>query len=388
METKQDQINSELSDATNPPPLNAQSCFTDHPTKQQNAKINQIAILILLLLLSAAMIPIMKLFFVPVILASTFVTLFYPYYQFLLSVFKGKRPIASFVCCISLVLCCIIPGYIAMHLVVSQLIGFYQTAEPTLKNIFEHIARNGFVFNFHSIPFIGELELPAIDLAKLITQSIKTFATFSSGVINKTSAGVFGFLADILIMFFTMFYFFMDGEALLKKLKFLSPIRDDYEDLIFSRFLLISRATVLATIVIGFIQGTLGAITLLIFGIKSWILWGFVMIILSIIPVVGSWMVLIPAGCIQLLTGHIWQGAGIILVSMIVISNIDNIIRPRLVGKGAKLHDLVIFFSSIGGLSVFGIMGFIIGPVIAALFISVLDIYSTEFETQLKIINN
>lgn len=391
MEPNADQIMAEINDNPTAATSDTSSKTTveksDYQIKPEKTRINQITILSLLILLSAAMIPIMKLFFVPVILAATFVTLFHPFYNFLLSTFKGKRPVASFICCISLLLCLIIPGYIAMHLVVSQLISFYQTAEPAFKNIIEHLAKNGFVLNLHSIPFLRELQLPSVDLAKLISESFKTFATFSTSAINKTSAGVFGFVADILIMFFTMFYFFMDGEALLKKLKFLSPIRDDYEELIFSRFLLISRATVLGTIVIGLIQGTLGGLTLLIFGIKSWLLWGFVMIILSILPVVGSWMILIPAGCIQLITGHFWQGIGIIVVSLIVISNIDNLIRPRLVGKGARLHDLVIFFSSIGGISVFGIMGFIVGPVIAALFISVLDIYSTEFESQLKIIN-
>jgi len=237
-----------------------------------------------------------------------------------------------------------------------------------------------------SLPLVKHIDISTINLTNFIREALKALITFGTGAINKTSAGVFGFFVDILIMFFTMFYFFIDGNALIKRIKYLSPIRDDYEDLIFSRFLLISRATVLGTILIGIIQGSLGAISLLIFGIKSWLLWGFVMIILSIMPVVGSWIVLVPAGIIQLITGNIWQGIGLLLMSTAVISNIDNFIRPRLVGKGAKLHDLIIFFSSLGGITVFGIMGFIIGPVIAALFISVLDIYSTEFESQLKLL--
>jgi predicted PurR-regulated permease PerM len=140
-------------------------------------------------------------------------------------------------------------------------------------------------------------------------------------------------------------------------------------------------------LIIGIVQGSLGALALLIFGIKSWILWGFIMIVLSIIPVVGPWIVLIPAGLIQIFLGNIWQGIGIIIFSVIVVSNIDNFLRPRLVGQGAKLHDLVVFFSSLGGIAVFGVMGFIVGPVIASLFVSVLDIYSAEFKDQLKVMN-
>jgi predicted PurR-regulated permease PerM len=98
-------------------------------------------------------------------------------------------------------------------------------------------------------------------------------------------------------------------------------------------------------------------------------------------------VVLLPAGIIQLFLGNIWQGIGIMLFSVIVVSNIDNILRPRFVGQGAKLHDLIVFFSSLGGIAVFGVMGFIVGPVIASLFVSVLDIYSTEFKDQLKAMN-
>jgi predicted PurR-regulated permease PerM len=94
--------------------------------------------------------------------------------------------------------------------------------------------------------------------------------------------------------------------------------------------------------------------------------------------------VLLPTGVIQIITGHTGSGIGIILTSLFVVSTIDNFIRPRLVGQGAKLHDLVIFFSSLGGIAVFGVMGFIVGPVIAALFVAVLDIYSREFEQHLK----
>jgi predicted PurR-regulated permease PerM len=139
----------------------------------------------------------------------------------------------------------------------------------------------------------------------------------------------------------------------------------------------------MGTVVIGVTQGTLGALLLLFCGIKSWLMWGFVMIILAIIPLLGAWVVLIPTGIFQIILGNVAPGIVILAVSLLGISSIDNLIRPRLVGQGAKLHDLVIFFSSLGGIAVFGIMGFIVGPVIAALFVAVLDIYSKEFEQHL-----
>lgn len=356
--------------------------------KNSSLRISRYAILILLAGVSIAIYPILKLFIIPIILAATFTTLFFPLYTKLLKLFKNNRPLSSLITCLLLFLCLVIPSYIVMHTVILQLIHFYQFAEPILKDtisrgenstLFQHI------YKFIPISLQGKING---NLFNIFSDSIKSILTISSRLINKTSIGFFGLFSNIIIMFFTMFYFFMDGKILIRKIKFLSPIRDDYEDMIFSRFLLISRATIMGTLIIGLIQGSLGGITLLIFGIKSWLLWGFIMIILSIIPMVGTWMVLLPAGLIQIFSGHIWQGILILILCFTVISNIDNFIRPRIVGKEAKLHDLIIFFSSLGGIAAFGVMGFIVGPVIAALFIAVVDIYSAEFDQQLRQANN
>ncbi|MEE9171080.1 MAG: AI-2E family transporter, partial [bacterium] len=110
-----------------------------------------------------------------------------------------------------------------------------------------------------------------------------------------------------------------------------------------------------------------------------------VMVILSIIPLIGGWLVLYPAAIIQLILGNTWQGIAIMIVAAVVVSNVDTLLRPRLVGRDAGMHDLLIFFSTIGGISLFGIMGFIIGPVIAVFFLTILDIYSIEFESTLDI---
>ena len=135
---------------------------------------------------------------------------------------------------------------------------------------------------------------------------------------------------------------------------------------------------------IALIQGFLAGLTLWIFGVDSAILWGVVAILFSIVPMVGAWLVLYPAALIQLISGHVWQGVGIILVTTLFISHVDNLLRPRLVGQEAGMHDLMVFFSTLGGIGLFGAVGFIVGPVIAAHFLSVLDIYSTKFAAELR----
>jgi predicted PurR-regulated permease PerM len=350
-------------------------------------RINQYAILAMLLLVTVAFIPVVQMFFVPVLVASSFTALFYPVYLWFLKVFRKSKAIAAFTTSLSLFLLLVIPVYIVIQLFTLQILDLYKTAGPFLTMLTEKISKNNLTGFIHTLPFLSNFDLNAIDWNKLLNESVKTIASSGSTILNKTSAGILGLVVNTFIMFFTMFYLFMDGREIVTRIKFLSPIRNDYEDLIFNRFLLISRATVAGTLLIGLVQGSLGAVALLIFGIKSWLLWGFIMIVLSIIPLVGPWVVLLPAGIIQIFLGNTWQGIGIILFSLLVVSNIDNILRPRLVGQGAKLHDLIVFFSSLGGIAVFGVMGFIVGPVIASLFVSVLDIYSTEFKDQLKAMN-
>jgi predicted PurR-regulated permease PerM len=277
----------------------------------------------------------------------------------------------------------LIPAYVLVHLVATQAIGFYELFMPQLRELMEQ-NRLQQLLDTVPIPGVKMLRLDQIDWPALVREGASTMGQLGTTVVNRTSAGVFGLLGNLFVTLFVMFYLFIDGEQLVRRMRYLSPLRQDYEDLLVSRFVLIARATVKGTVLIGLAQGTLGALTLLVFGIKSWLLWGVVMIILAVIPMVGAWLVLIPAALFQLFTGNVWQAIAILASSMLVVSNVDNVLRPRLVGKDAKLHDLLIFFSTLGGIALFGIMGFIVGPVLAALFMTIIDIYGMEFAAQLE----
>jgi predicted PurR-regulated permease PerM len=351
---------------------------------KRDIKPNRFAVIGLLLLVTAAIFPIVKIFFVPVVVAAALATLFFPLYSRIRTLSGNRRGLSSFICCLLIFLCLVTPTYLMVQLVIRQAVELYQSAEPVVRDIVVKGENSEFLLRLQNLPFIHNLQQSNSAIAVPLQEGIKTLLSVGTKAINKTSTGLFEFVITISLMFFTLFYFFRDGEALVVRIKYLVPIRADYEELIARRFLLISRATVMVTVIIGVTQGTIGALALLIFGVKLWLLWGFIMIILSLIPLMGAWMVLIPAGIIQLILGYTGQGIGIILTSLLFVSTVDNFIRPRLVGKGAKLHDLVIFFSSLGGIAVFGPLGFIVGPVVAALFVAVLDIYGLEFERHLN----
>jgi predicted PurR-regulated permease PerM len=311
------------------------------------------------------------------LLACAFASLFFPFYKVLLKFFRGNRGIAAMSCCVLLVLGLMVPVYFLGYLVLHQLLTLYQSIEPTVQAYVKG-GNSGFLARIDGMPILAWLTHLGINWQGTMLDTLRTAGAATERMVNKTSLGALEIIVDLLVTLFIMFYLFMDGERIAKKFRMLLPMRAAYQDMIIARFLLVSRATVKGTLVIAFIQGALGAIILLIFGVKSWILWGIVMIALGLIPMMGTWLVLLPVGVIQMATGHVWQGVVILALNFGVVSTIENILRPRLVGQSARMHDLLIFFSTIGGLAVFGPIGAITGPVIMAFFFSITEIYTME----------
>jgi predicted PurR-regulated permease PerM len=230
------------------------------------------------------------------------------------------------------------------------------------------------------LPYISSIE------EQIISNSSSAIQTISSTIFNSlrniTTASI-RFIFQCCIMLYTLYYFFKDGTHFLKKLMHLSPLDSKYEELLYTRFTSTARATLKSTLIISGIQGTIGGILFALAGINGAILWGFLMVIIGIIPAFGPSMVLIPVGAFLLLTGGIWQGAMLIFGGFIV-GTIDNLLRPPLIGKDIQMHPLLVFFSTLGGLALFGVPGFIIGPIIVALFISILSIYDFYYNKELE----
>ncbi len=317
-----------------------------------------------------------KLFLVPVVLAATFAGLFYPLYTKLVHWTRGREGLSALTSCVVLLVGLLVPAYIVTDLVVQESLGIYKSAGRWTANLLNSKDSLNLSERLNQFELLQGLELNHLDWQQPLQDAIKTTAGWATSFINTTSRSTLQLVANFFIMLFTMFYFFRDGPLLLRRLHQLSPLEPRYERGLIERFVSVSRATIKGTLFIGLIQGTLGGITLWAFDFSSPALWGVVMVVLSIIPLVGTWMVLYPAGLFEMLTGNLWSGIAIVLITALIISSVDNILRPYLVGRDTGMHDLLVFFSTLGGLSVFGVMGFIIGPVLAALFVSLLEFYS------------
>ena len=188
----------------------------------------------------------------------------------------------------------------------------------------------------------------------------------------------FDFVIRLGIMLYLLFFLLRDGRALADRIKEAIPLRSDQKTALFTRFADVVRATVKGGILVAMAQGTLGGIAFWFLGIHAALLWAVLMAFLSLIPAIGSALVWAPVAIYFMATGAIWQGVGLILYGVIVIGLVDNLLRPFLVGKGSKLPDYIVLISTLGGIEVFGLNGFVIGPLIAAMFMVSWEIFSAS----------
>ena len=187
----------------------------------------------------------------------------------------------------------------------------------------------------------------------------------------------FEFVISFGIMLYLLFFLLRDGTILAARIKRAIPLSVEHKRQLFNKFTTVVRATVKGNITVATMQGALGGIMFAFLGIKGALLWGSLMAFLSLLPA-GSSLIWGPVAIYFLLTGVIWKGITIIIFGILVIGLIDNILRPLLVGKDIRVPDYVVFISTLGGIALFGPNGFVIGPVLAAFFIVVWDLFSTQ----------
>ncbi len=323
--------------------------------------------------------------FLTAILAAAILSiLFKPLYRFLTQSFRGSEIWGSFAACLAVALLIVTPIIVTLSLAVVEANNLYQTIAQ--DQTIDELIHSG-VGYLNSQPLTHYVFSEEILNPDKIASDIKTFGTNALSILQTAYQSVTHFFFWTFIMFFTLFYLFIDGENAFRYLLRLSPLKNEHEKLLTEKFISISRATLKGTLVVGTVQGLLGGIAFWIVGVPSPAIWGLMMILLSMIPLIGSALIWLPAALFLLLIGDIWQGVFLLAVGFGVISVIDNILRPRFVGKDTQMHPLMIFFAIIGGITYFGLPGFVIGPIFISLFLALWEIYAVEFKTQLEQFN-
>lgn len=210
--------------------------------------------------------------------------------------------------------------------------------------------------------------------AERIQAAVQTAAGAIAGRTLGVLGGAFGIVIDTFFIIFTMYYLFRDGERILRALRDFLPLDRAQVDTVFTRAREVINASLYGVLVIGIIQGALGGLAFWALGLPSAIVWAVVMAILSMIPMAGAFIVWVPAALFLAATGH-WVKAIVLTAwGALVIGTVDNFLRPKLVGEKTRLHELFVFFSVLGGLNLFGVLGLVLGPVILAITLALLDI--------------
>ncbi len=347
----------------------------------QLKSLNVYFFFLILFLVGVLVFFILQPFLTAIIAAAILATLFKKFYFTLEKWTRGWKGTSALITCIFVAFVVVGPIFLTLSLAIGEATNLYHslgegsTLQNTIQNSIEKV---------QSLPYLNLFFDTQTLNQERIVNDVRQFSQSALGILQAAYQGVTSFIFFLFIMFFTFFYFLIDGKRMLGRLMALSPLKDEHDRLLIKKFVSISRATLKGTIVIGVIQGFIGGITFFIADIPSPAIWGLVMILCSIIPLLGSGIVWLPAGIAMILLGHIWQGVFILVIGFGVISVIDNILRPKLVGRDTEMHPLLVLFATLGGIALFGLSGFIIGPIIVSLFLALGEIYAIEFRDQLK----
>jgi predicted PurR-regulated permease PerM len=317
----------------------------------------------------------LKPFFFPLFWAVIIAGLFQPLYRRL----QEKRSMPSLNAAIVLVLIfiiLIIPAGVLATLLVNESIEIYNSIDSDITNLESKVREWADRLAAH--PTTARLHLNSDTLIERFTEVVKNLANAIVKTLTGLTQNTLMFLVKFAVMLYALFFFIRDGDRMLQRGKILFALGKDRESILYDRFVTTARATLKVTLIIGGIQGFLGGILFYLVGINGALTWGVVMVLASIIPGVGCSIVWAPAGLILLVTGHMWEGIVVLLAGALVISMVDNLFRPVLLGRDVQMHPLLIFLSTLGGIALFGISGFVIGPIVASLLLSILEMYEVS----------
>lgn len=340
--------------------------------------VNRGIVLVMVLVFSALFLSMIRQFLMAIFMAGIFAALAQPLYGRLATLLKGRRSLASGITILLIVIVVMIPLAILLGIVTAQAITVGQSVQPGVEKFLAQPT----VFSDY-LDRIPHFDKIAAYKELIVRKAGEAVGFLSKFLISNLSAGALGainFLFMLVVMLYTMFYFLMDGRRLLDRILYYLPLQDEEEQLLLARFTSVTRATLKGTAVICILQGGLAGIGFAVAGIKGAAFWGTVMAVLSIIPAVGTGLVWGPTVIILVASGHYTTGILLGLYCGLVVGNIDNLVRPKLVGKDTQMHDLFILFGTLGGIAFFGVVGIIIGPLVAALFVTMWDIYGTVFK--------
>jgi predicted PurR-regulated permease PerM len=338
-------------------------------------------VLMLVLAVSFAFLAVAWPFLIPLLLGALLAGLCDPLYRCVTRLLGGRRSLAAGITLLILFVLIVGPLSAFVGVVVKQALAVSNQAMPWVQEHFGAVS----AFNAHDwlarrFPALAHYVPEQDQIVDSAAQLAKATGTYLVGGATQLTASTATFLLNLFVMLYAMYYFLRDGGVILKKILYYTPLSHGDEVRVLERLRSVTRATIKGTVVIGIIQGTLAGIGLWFAGLSSAAFWGTIMAVLSIVPGIGAALVWLPAVIYLFVIGEKLTASLLLIWCAAVVGTIDNMLRPKLVGKDAKMPDLLILIGTLGGLFLFGPVGFIIGPLVCGLFLTVWEIYGATFK--------
>ncbi len=313
-------------------------------------------------------------FFVSLFWAVALVILFYPYYRWLLKNISKKSYLASLIACATIAFFLMIPLILIGAALAGDFFEVYHLAENYIKNLYSGTPAPDSIAVFLK-KYIGQYaEISEADAKEILSNAVKSTASYAEESLTVFVKGLAGFVFNLILSFFAMFFLFKDGYALVGMLKEILPLPESEKDDIINSTRDVISASIYGGVAVGAVHGLLGGLMFWALGFYASILWGFSMFIVSFLPI-GTALVWGPAAVYLVIKGSIMKAAILSVWGLILIAFADYVLRPAILSEKTDIHPLLLFFSILGGVTAFGLVGIIAGPLIVSLGLAMMDIY-------------
>ncbi len=318
-------------------------------------------------------------FLTDIFVATVTAMIFYPLYKKLLRVFKGWKILSAILTIFIMILTFLVPISLFSGVITGQSLDLYEKISKGLQDgsIKKTIDLKLVYFNLFFDRW--QIDIQSLRFEEYVGKFLTTFSEFIYTEMTALAKGVAGILFDLIIVLFISFFLLIDGEKFLHEIKVFSPLEISHHNRILLQLERTIKATLKGSIIVAITQGILGGIGFWIFGVPSSAFWGACMVFSSVIPLIGTSIIWVPAALYLAFTSSFWMALGLALWGTLIISGADNVLRPLLLKGEANLHPLLTFLSVLGGLIYFGFLGFILGPVVLSFLMTLFDIYKREF---------
>jgi len=334
--------------------------------------------LVLVIATSVALLVVLQAFLVTLLVATIASGLVYPVYTWFVNRLGGRRRIAATLTLLLTLLLVLLPVASVLGIAVRQAVQLTTRVRPVVERLVNNPASVDELIR--RMPGHAQLAPYRKQIVARTADVVNNAGAMLITWLSATTRSTVELVIHVGLLLYAMFFLLLDGPAMLSAVLRHVPLSADHKAQMTQRFVSIARATIKGTIVIGLIQGLLSGLAFYVAGIPDALFWTVTMMVLSILPVLGGALVWVPACIILALTGHVLKAALVAAYCGLIVGSVDNVLRPRLVGRDTEMHDLLILFSTLGGLLVFGPLGFIIGPIIAGLFVTSWSIFAAAFQ--------